>query len=426
MNIRKILSWLTCCVAAVIVAGSGAQTTTMPSVDLSLGPLTVTSQAVNIALALSVEFPTAGAAYRSGSYDHTQEYLGYWDPKGCYEYFDDNDTSALGGQYFRRTGVVDSSRYCNTPGAGTGYSGNVLNYAATSSIDLLRYALTGGNRALDTTTKTVLGRAFLPSNFGGIRNATYFPQKQVDPALVGKVTPQFLTPGATTNYSGTVYFNSCDDLIYVGNTSTGGTCGTPGNANIFAPLVPNLSGSSTTQYFPFTPTNTATTTYVLDPAGTKQWVRSVPEATTTIMPSGTDPAAGTLVPEAVSPTPRNMSVITGTATTAQVAGDPSFVSYSPSGTSTTPPVAAAESPAVIRGYSWTGGTTTALPPSTAESPAVIRGYSWTGNYTTTIPPTAAEATPIIQHYTFVDSGRNAYSQQTESGAPSTAKTAAKK
>ncbi len=341
----------------MLVAGSGAQTTPIPSVDLSLGPLTVTAQAVNIALALSVEFPTAGAAYRSGTYDHAQEYLGYWDPKGCYEYFDANDTSVLKGEYFRRTGSVDSNKYCNVSGSGTGYSGNVLNYAATSSIDLLRYALTGGNRALDIANKTVLGRAYLPSNFGGIRNATYFPQKQVNSDLVGKVTPQFVTPGATSNYSGTVYFNSCNNLMYVGNASSGGDCTTPGNTNIFAPLVPNLNSTPTIQYFPFIPTNTASIIYVLDPAGSKQWVRNVPEATTTVMPTGTDPVAGTLVPEAVSPTPRNMAVVTGTSTTPQRTGDnPSSYSYIPTGqlTNVIPPTDAPDTS--IQSYIWQDNT----------------------------------------------------------------------
>ncbi|MDB5744621.1 MAG: type pilus assembly protein PilY [Polaromonas sp.] len=356
MNLKKSLSWGTYCAAAVMMVGSGAQTTAIPSVDLSLGPLTVTAQAVNIALALSVEFPTAGAAYRAGSYDHSVEYLGYWDPKSCYEYFDANDTSQLKGEYFRRTGSVDSSKYCNTPGVGTGYSGNVLNYAATSSIDLLRFALTGGNRALDAANKTVLGRTYLPSNFS-FRDTSYFPQKQVASALVGKVTPQFITPGATTNYSGTVYFNSCNDLLFVGNAASGDSCATPGNTNIFAPLVPNLSGNVTTQYFPFTPTNTASTTYVLDPAGSKQWVRSVPEATTTIMPTGTDPVAGTLVPEAVSPTPRNMAVITGTFNTPQRMGEnPATYIYTPTGqlTSAIPP---ADAPDIsIQSYIWQANT----------------------------------------------------------------------
>lgn len=324
---------------AIFVVGSGAQTTAMPAVDLSVGPLAVTTQAVNVALALSVEFPTAGAAYRSGSYDHTQEYLGYWDPKGCYQYGDVSDTSALAGNYFRRTGSVDSNKYC--PG-GASYSGNVLNYAATSSIDLLRYALTGGNRVLDTASQSVLGRAFLPSNFGGIRNATYFPQKEVASSLVGNVTPQFLTPGGTTNYTGTVYFNSCDDLLLVGSASSGGTCAAPGSTNSFGPVIADTTGSYTEQGFSTPPTDSVTTVYVVDPAGKKEWRRALPEATTTVMPSGTDTNAGTLVPEAVTPTPRNTTVVS-TASTPQRVGDPQVGTiYTPTGnTTTTPPPAEA-------------------------------------------------------------------------------------
>ncbi len=304
--------------AAIFVAGSSAQTTTMPAVDLSVGPLAVTTQAVNVALALSVEFPTAGAAYRSGTYDHAQEYLGYWDPKGCYQYGDASDPSTLAGNYFRRVGPVDSNKYC---AGGASYSGNVLNYAATSSIDLLRYALTGGNRVLDTANQTVLGRAFLPTNFNGIRNSSYFPQKQVSSDLVGKVTPQFTTPGSSTNYTGAVYFNSCEDLLLVGNASSGGSCAAPGNTNAFGPVIADTSGNYTEKSFVSPPANTSTIAYVLDPAGKKEWRRTQPEATTTVMPSGSDPNAGTLVPEAVSPTPRNTSVIIGTGPTKQQPSD---------------------------------------------------------------------------------------------------------
>ena len=302
MRIRKILSLIGCATVAVMVAGSGAQTTPIPSLDLNLGPLTASAQAVNVALALSVEFPTAGAAYRTTAYDHTQTYLGYWDTNACYDYFDILDSSPLTGEYFKRTGAVDSNRYCNTPGVGTGYSGNLLNYAATSSIDLLRYALTGGNRVLDTSSKTVLGRAFLPSNFNGIRNASYFPQKELANALVGKVTPQFKTPGAATNYAGIVYLNSCDDLLYVGNSSSNGSCATPGNANVFAPVIADTSGGFTEHGFIAAPTNSGATLYVLDPDGKKYWARSESGATTTTMPSASDPVAGTMVPEAVGPT----------------------------------------------------------------------------------------------------------------------------
>ena len=244
MNIKKLFSWGACCAGAVMMAGSVAQTTAIPSVDLSLGPLTVTAQAVNIALALSVEFPTAGAAYRSTSYDHTQEYLGYWDSKSCYEYFDANDRSILRGEYFRRTGAVDNNKYCNTAGAGTGYSGNVLNYAATSSIDLLRFALTGGDRVLDTASQTVLGRAFLPSNFS-FPDGTYFPAKQVPATLVGKVTPRFTNANGSV-YTGIAYFTNCNSLIHVGSTASGGTCTSPTSAtNNFGPTIPILAGTGT-------------------------------------------------------------------------------------------------------------------------------------------------------------------------------------
>lgn len=339
MNNKQKFALIGAAAVTIFVAGSVAQTTAMPAVDLSVGPLAVTTQAVNVALALSVEFPTAGAAYRTGTYDHTQEYLGYWDPKGCYQYGDVSDASALTGNYFRRVGSVDSDKYCS---GGASYSGNVLNYAATSSIDLLRYALTGGNRVLDTANQTVLGRAFLPTNFNGIRNASYFPQKEVSSSLVGLVTPQFLTPGGTTNYTGTVYFNSCDDLLLVGNASTGGTCATPGSTNAFGPVVADTSSTYTEQGFTTPPTNTSTTVYVVDPAGKKEWRRAQPQATTTVMPSGSDPNAGTLVPEAVTPTPRNTTVVS-TGSTPQRVGDPQVsTTYTPTGslTTTVPPTGA--------------------------------------------------------------------------------------
>ena len=364
MNISQKIALCGGAVVAALVAGSSAQTTSMPSVDLSLGPLVLTSQAVNVALALSVEFPTAGAAYRQGSYDHSQEYLGYWDPKGCYQYFDIADTSTLAGNYFRRTGTVDSDRYCN----GTSYSGNVLNYAATSSIDLLRYALTGGNRVLDASDKTVLGRAFLPSDFGGIRNGTYFPQKQVAGALVGRVTPQFTTtPGGTTSFTDTVYFNSCDDMLLVGNASSGGSCAAPGNTNAFGPSVPNTAGGFTEQSFASPPADTSSNTYVLDPAGRKEWKRSQPEATTTVMPSGSDPAAGTLVPEPVSPTPRN-TVVVSTGSTPQRPGDPQVGTI----------------------FTATGDLVTTVPPAGAPD-RTQQGTRWVPNVTN------ANTNPVLAH-----------------------------
>ena len=410
---------------ALLIAGSTAQTPpTMPTVDLSVGPVAINAQAVNIALALSVEFPTVGAAYRSTSYDHTQTYLGYWDPKGCYTYFDETDSSSEAGQYFRRTGTVDANGYCNVGGASGQYSGNLLNYAATSSIDLLRYAMTGGNRLVDTATNTVLGRAYLAADFRSIHQGSggYWPEKQLASSLVGKVVPQYANPTGSGNYNGTVYFNSCDDRIFIGNSTTGGDCDNPGNANIFGPSVPSLAGAYTTQGFAVSPADTATTTYVA--TGAAYWDRSQPNVTQTTAPSGTDPVAGILDPNTmvVTPTPRNLSVITGTSTSAQYVGDARAGVYyvATNNTRTTPDLAAEPTP-VIRGYyNFPANATTTTPPLTAMEPTpVVRGYYNTPtNATTTIPNYAAEATPVVQGYIWAPSGLYALNHQ-GNGAPTT-------
>ena len=48
----------------------------------------VTVDKPTMALALSVEFPTVGAQYRTDTYSSTTEYIGYYYSKGCYQYID--------------------------------------------------------------------------------------------------------------------------------------------------------------------------------------------------------------------------------------------------------------------------------------------------------------------------------------------------
>jgi type IV pilus assembly protein PilY1 len=177
----------------VLIAGSTAQTPpTMPTVDLSVGPVAINAQAVNIALALSVEFPTVGAAYRTVNYDHAVTYLGYFDPQGCYAYFDTTAGAPLGGEYFYRTASVDGSGYCESS---TGrYSGNALNYITTSSIDLLRYALTGGNRVVDYGNgTTILERAYLRDSWNLHNSAPTSRPRRSRPRSSVKVTPPMET-----------------------------------------------------------------------------------------------------------------------------------------------------------------------------------------------------------------------------------------
>lgn len=319
-SLFKMARWVGPLTLGMLIAGSVAQTT-LPAVDLSLGPLAVNSQATNVALALSVEFPTVGAAYRNGTYAHSTTYLGYWDSTGCYDYKDTASGAPLSGEYFYRTGNVDTSGYCNTVGAGTGYSGNVLNYAATSSIDLLRYALTGGDRVADTADTTVLGRAFLRS--GWLYNASNFPAKRIPSALEGLVTPDY------ADGSGDVVVGSCDDKIQFSRATTGVTCGTPAPLN---KQVPNTSTLTVARVPYGTPPPSGLMGMTL---GTVTWEVSSPLVTSTVVPSA-GPTTDTFTYYVSQP---------GTTTTVPPSGQGLStavvsVTYTASGTSNTPTIGA--------------------------------------------------------------------------------------
>lgn len=255
----------------LVIGGTAGVTPAIPTVDLSIGPVAVNSQAVNIALALSVEFPTVGAAYRTANYDHATTYLGYWDPKGCYAYKDPSGGAPLSGEYFYRTATVDSAGYCDASGAGTTYTGNVLNYVATSSIDLLRYGLTGGNRVADTSSTTVLERAYLYNGWG-LNNGTYFPAHRIPASYVGKITP-------ATTLNQDIYGGSCLDRIWFGTSNAGANCDTPGVSGNLNPTVADAASTSTVVVNAGAPapsfSSFQTTTFYI----------TNPKVTTTVMPT---------------------------------------------------------------------------------------------------------------------------------------------
>ena len=123
-----------------------------------------------IALALSAEFPTVGAQYLDTTYVVAKEYLGYYDAESCYRYNNAPTEVATGvanySDYkrFDRIGAA-TARKCT--GSLDGFSGNFLNFASSSSIDMLRLALSGGDRIVDTgsadASLTILQRAVLPN-----------------------------------------------------------------------------------------------------------------------------------------------------------------------------------------------------------------------------------------------------------------------
>lgn len=86
------------------------------------------------------------------SYKDGFEYVGYFDSEFCYTYQSSR---------FEATAAADSDYYC----AGTGdWSGNMLNWATMSRLDVIRKVLYGGMRRNDTSSLTVLERAYIPED----------------------------------------------------------------------------------------------------------------------------------------------------------------------------------------------------------------------------------------------------------------------
>ncbi len=238
---KKIAAIFFVLLGLVLIGGSVAQSTRVP-IDLSSGPIINSGSVSNLALVLSVEFPTVGAAYTGGTYSSTKKYIGYFNSNRCYTY---NGTSTDG--YYQANGSTDASYFCNVSGAGTGFSGNFMNFAATSSIDVVRYALTGGDRIIDesgSTGRTVLQRAVLPGGAAGDPNPSFygsgnFPTR----TLAAGTTTARLTPfGALTQ----VFVKSCYDNIFFGSADSG-SCTAPGTgANL---TVTNSAGATVTGTF---------------------------------------------------------------------------------------------------------------------------------------------------------------------------------
>ncbi len=123
----------------------------------------------NLALALSVEFPTAvSVAHTDGTYDTSKTYLGYFDPAKCYLYA----YSAIeAARHFYPAGAA-SNRTC-IGGNDLKWSGNYLNWATMQTVDPFRWALTGGYRVTDSATETMIEKAWA-SGQGGTGN---FPNR---------------------------------------------------------------------------------------------------------------------------------------------------------------------------------------------------------------------------------------------------------
>lgn len=237
------------CVATLIGALAPAQASSpLPAtLDLATEPLLGTRPLhPNVALALSVEFPTVGAAFNRIAYQAGTRYVGYFNSSSCYTYSDTD-------QWFVPAGATAADFSCD----GTKFSGNFLNWATMSSIDIFRYAMTGGHRVVDTTSATVLSRAYLPSgestssglsqpsNF--FASSTYFPRRWVSSTESGgsnnyaRVVPSSVTPFAPTRIS---VVNCRDEVLFGAYVSGANTCASPGTDARFT-----TDGSSTVRRY---------------------------------------------------------------------------------------------------------------------------------------------------------------------------------
>jgi len=195
-------------VTVIFFMASGAASAVTTA--LADNPVRATSKVpANVMLALSVEWPTGVVqAYndestsvcpgRDGSgdsicYTAARTYIGYFDPFKCYTY----DTAI---NYFRPVGyTVGASAALLNGGSKTcsgNWSGNFLNWATMQTTDMFRFAMTGGDRFIDTATNTVLEKA----RHDGQGGFGQFPVKRIGGANVGTnpviqpVLPSTVTP----------------------------------------------------------------------------------------------------------------------------------------------------------------------------------------------------------------------------------------
>ncbi len=170
----------------------------------------------NMVFTLSVEFPTALSIANYGNYDDTVNYYGYFDPVKCYTYLYNSMTPA--SSYFEPEAMGSGTNLHFCTGM---WSGNFMNWATTQTIDPFRAILTGGYRNVDTTTQTILEKAW-GSHQGGLNN---FPNRgTTEPANenISSALIPFLTPFSNwTDWDSTIWNEGNQMTFYSESTAHG-------------------------------------------------------------------------------------------------------------------------------------------------------------------------------------------------------------
>ncbi len=134
---------------------------TAQALTIAQSPLFIAATEPRVMLTLSRDHQLSIKAYTDYSdlngdgvldttYNDAINYYGYFDPDKCYSY-----TSSRFEPY---AAVSSGTHHCD----GSHWSGNFMNWASMTRMDVLRRVFYGGYRSTDTTTETVLERHFLP------------------------------------------------------------------------------------------------------------------------------------------------------------------------------------------------------------------------------------------------------------------------
>ena len=238
---------------SLVVVGAGTPPA-VKAIDLSADPLfaAAAGDKPTMALALSAEFPTVGAQYRDTVYNIATEYLGYYDAESCYRYNNlPNEVTTGASNYsdYKRFDRIGPATTRKCVGTSDGFSGNFLNFASSSSIDMLRLALSGGDRLIDTGSTTfsltILQRAVLPNGDPTCmwNSSSNFPAKSLpkDSGNYLGAVPTVMRTSATnsiTNGADIVVANTLNRVFFGMSTSAtavvtpSSSCTNTGNYNL--------------------------------------------------------------------------------------------------------------------------------------------------------------------------------------------------
>lgn len=186
--------------AALTLLGAASARADTAADYAALPPLLSRSSKPMVMFALGVDHQLFNKAYSDYSdlngdglldtkYDNAITYYGYFDSAWCYGY--------SGGMF------APSNAATNHQCSGE-WSGNMLNWASMTRIDVLRRVLYGGFRSTDTSSATVLERSHVPND------SHAFAKVLVDDPLttgvneVSLYTPFTVTAAAMCNYSSSV------------------------------------------------------------------------------------------------------------------------------------------------------------------------------------------------------------------------------